>query len=185
MKRVVVLLMMVLLATAAFAQAKAAPKKTTAKAEPSWAKSYNADMSFNLYASVGWALGFTGSVAGELILTEFKIGPVPFDFGVAVRGAFEAYQTWFGYGGAYVYWGAAPLATLHLGLSAVPIEFYISAGIALYGSTDTYWFAAPVMLGFASVEGVIWHLSPNFGLLLEGGYLGGAAVWGVGVQIHF
>jgi hypothetical protein len=170
MKRVALIVLMLLLTAGVFAQS-------------SFAKSYNKNGQFNIDVSVGWAWGVTGSVALEFIIAEFKIGTIPFDFGIAVRGTMEYYQTWYYYGGSYIWWGVGPLATLHMGLASIPIEFFISAGLALYGSTDTYWYTAPVNFGFGAVSGVIWHFSPNFGLLLEGGYMGGAGVWGVGIEM--
>ncbi len=178
MKRALLVVLILLLATSAFAQSKP------------WAKSYNKDGQFNIYASVGWALGFTGSVGLEFIITEFKIGNVPFDFGVAVRGAMEFYDGAVFYAPGYtgVYWGAAPMATLHMGLASAPFEFYISAGVAFYGYSWSGGYIPAAYGGFnvgvASVEGVIWHLSPAFGLILEGGYLGGAGVWGVGIELQ-
>ena len=175
MKRALLVVLILLLATSAFAQSKP------------WAKSYNKDGQFNIYASVGWAWGFTGSVGLEFIITEFKIGNIPFDFGVAVRGAIEVYQSWYYLAGTDIYWGAAPMATLHMGLASVPIEFFIAAGVAIYGYSWEYGLPYgynAVNVGFASIDGIIWHLSPAFGLILEGGYLGGAGVWGVGIELQ-
>ncbi len=173
-RRILLVIMMLLLATSLFAQ-------------KSFAKSYNKNGQFNVYASVGWAWGFTGSVGLEFILAEFKIGTIPFDFGIEARGAIEVYPSWYYLTGTDVYWGAAPMASLHMGLAGVPLEFYISAGIAFYGWSWSgglpYGYSA-FNVGFASVDGIIWHLSPNFGLILEGGYLGGAGVWGVGIELQ-
>jgi hypothetical protein len=186
MKRAIFAVLILLLATGAFAEAKANTKETS----QSWATSYNKDGQFNIYASLGWAWGFTASVCPEYIITEFEIGEIPFDFGVAVRGAIEFYDgAVLGASGLTgVYWGAAPLATLHLGLASIPLEFYISVGVAFYGWS---WSADYIgsgyggfNFGFATVEGVIWHFSDMFGLILEGGYLGGAGVWGIGVEIQ-
>jgi hypothetical protein len=174
MKRIVLIVMLCLLTVGAFAQGTA------------WAKSYNKDGQFNIYASIGYAWGFTGSLGLEFIITEFKIGNIPFDFGVAARGAIEAYQSWY-YTGTDVFWGAAPMATLHMGLASIPIEFYISAGLAIYGWS---WSGAlpygfnEVNVGFASLEGMVWHFSPNFGLILEAGYLGYVLVWGIGLEVQ-
>jgi hypothetical protein len=171
MKKLVLVFVLVLAATSAFAQS-------------SWAKSYNKNGQFNIDVSVGYWYGITGSVGLEFIITEFKIGNVPFDFGVAVRGAVEYIPYYYD---SAIFWGAGPLATLHMGLNAIPIEFFISAGLGLYGygwtSGYTYAGYSAFGVGFASIDGIIWHFSPNFGLLLEGGYVGAAGVWGIGVEL--
>jgi hypothetical protein len=130
--------------------------------------SYNAPGDINVYASLGWYWYPEVSVAAEWVIGEFALGPVPFDWGVAVRGGFNFGSGWFGY-------SAAALATLHTGLAVFPLEFYASIGAAFYGPTAGF----PV--SFATYGGATWWFSKNIGLLVENGYLGWY-YWGVGLE---
>jgi hypothetical protein len=130
--------------------------------------SYNKPGDINLYASVGYVWYPEVSVAGEWIIGEFSLGILPFDWGVMVRGGFDFWSGWFEY-------SAAALASLHLGLGVVPIEFYASIGAAFYGPTAGF----PV--SFASYEGATYWFSKNIGLVVESGYLGWY-FWGVGLE---
>ena len=130
--------------------------------------SFNKPGDINLYASVGWYVWPEVSVAAEYVIGEFALGPLPFDWGVAVRGGFDIGSGYFGY-------AAAALATLHTGLAVFPLEFYASIGAAFYGPTVGF----PV--SFASYGGLTWWFSENIGLLVENGYLGWY-FWGVGVE---
>jgi hypothetical protein len=128
--------------------------------------SYNEPGNFNIYASVGWAWNLEASVAAEWMVGEFALGPLPFDWGIQVRGAFDI--------GYSFYFGAGALASLHLGIAAVPIEFYAALGIC-YNSWSSYFVSV------ASYNGVTWWFTPSMGLLVEGGYLGWG-FWGVGLE---
>ena len=154
MKKLLVVLVLIVVAAGAFAQ--------------DWAASYNEPGDINVYASVGWYVWPEVSVAAEYIIGEFELGPVPFDWGVAVRGGFDIGTGWFGY-------AVGALATLHLGLGVAPIEFYASLGAAFWGPT------AGIPISFASYGGFTWWFSKNMGLLLENGYLGWY-FWGVGLE---
>ncbi len=131
--------------------------------------SYNKPGDLNVYASVGWYVFPEVSVAAEYVIGEFALGPVPFDWGVAVRGGMDFWS-----GGIDYAIGA--LATLHTGLVAFPLEFYASIGAAFHGPTAAF----PV--AFATYGGVTWWFSKNLGLVLENGYLGWY-FWGVGVEL--
>jgi hypothetical protein len=153
-KLCVVLLVLAAVATGAFAQDVFA--------------SFNEPGDINLYASVGFYWNLEASVAAEYVIGEFALGPLPFDWGVAVRGGFDIGAGYFGY-------AAAALATLHTGLAVFPVEFYASIGAAFYGPTVAF----PV--SFATYGGATWWFSKNVGLLVENGYLGWY-FWGVGVE---
>ena len=155
MKKLLVVLVLAAVATGAFAQDVFA--------------SYNEPGNVNLYASVGFYWNLEASVAAEYMIGEFALGPVPFDWGVQVRGGFDIWSGWFGY-------GIGVLPSLHLSLSVVPIEFYAAIGACFYGPTAGF----PV--AFASYGGVTWWFSDKIGLLLENGYLGWY-LWGVGVEV--
>jgi len=131
--------------------------------------SYNEPGDINIYASVGYIWSLEASVGAEFVIGEFALGTLPFDWGVAVRGAFDISLSggWFGY-------GVGALAQLHLGLSVVPIEFYVALG-ACYNNWSTYH------VSLASFNGLTWWFSDNMGLLVEGGYVGWS-FWGVGLE---
>jgi hypothetical protein len=129
--------------------------------------SYNEPGNVNFYASVGWSGWFEVSAAAEYMIGEFELGPLPFDWGVMARGGIEI-------GSGWVDFGVGALATLHLGLGVVPIEFYIALG-ACYNN----WTSFPVT--FANYNGVTWWFSESMGLVAEGGYLGWY-FWGVGLE---
>jgi hypothetical protein len=131
--------------------------------------SYNKPGNINVYASVGWYFWPEVSVAAEYVAGEFKIGTVPLDWGVAVRGGMDFWS-----GG--VDYAVGALATLHLGLAVAPIEFYASLGACFYGPTSYF----PVTV--ASYGGVTWWFSKKIGLVLENGYLGWY-FWGAGLEL--
>jgi hypothetical protein len=132
-----------------------------------WAASYNKPGDVNLYASFGYYWWPEVSVAAEFVIGEFAIGPIPLDWGVAVRGGVDFWS-----GG--VDFGVGALGTLHFGLGVFPVEFYASLGVCY----NNYW-ATPISI--ASFGGATWWFSKNLGLLFENGYLG-SYFWGVGVE---
>jgi hypothetical protein len=152
MKKLLVVLVLVAVAAGAFAQ--------------DVFTSYNEPGDFNLYASLGYYYNLEASVGAEYIIGEFALGPLPFDWGLEARGQFD-----IGFGGSF-YWGAGALATLHLGLSVVPLEFYVALGIAY-----TNWYG----IYLASYNGMTWWFSDKIGLLVEGGTVGWG-FWGVGLE---
>ena len=130
--------------------------------------SYDQPGNINIYASLGWAWNLEVSAAAEFMAGEFALGPLPMDWGVMVRGVFDV--------GSYFGFGVGALATLHTGLAAFPIEFYIALGVAYYN-----WGLSGFPLTFASYNGMTWWFSKNMGLLVEGGYVGWG-FWGVGLE---
>jgi len=140
----------------------------------SWARSYNKDGQLNFYASVGYVDAITIAPGAEYIFGQFQLGGIPFDFGIMGR----LYIAIASAGGeTAVGWGIAPLATLHMGLTAVPIEFFIGAGVIIAGVEGESY------LDFAGLLGAIYHLNSTFGILLEVGYAGGF-VWGAGIEVQ-
>ena len=109
-KLFVVLLVLSAVATGAFAQ--------------NVFTSYNAPGNVNVYASVGYYWFPEVSVAAEFVLGKFAIGPMPLDWGIAVRGGMD-----FWAGG--IDYAVGALATLHTGLAVFPLEFYASLGACL------------------------------------------------------
>jgi len=152
MKKLLVVLVLAAVATGAFAQDVFA--------------SYNEPGDFNLYASIGYIYDLEVSVGAEYILGEFALGPLPFDWGLELRGQFE-----FDFYGGF-YYGLGALATLHTGLSVVPLEFYVALGLGW----NNWNF-----LRLASYNGLTWWFSDKMGLLLEGGYVGWS-FWGIGLE---
>lgn len=152
MKKLLVVLVLAAVATGAFAQDVFA--------------SYNEPNDFNLYASVGYVWNFEANVGAEFMLGEFALGPLPFDWGIQVRGGFDI--------GYYFYYGIGALASLHLGLGVIPIEFYAALGVC-YNNWSSYFVSV------ASYNGLTWWFSDKLGLLLEGGYLGWY-FYGIGLE---
>ncbi|MCX7030746.1 MAG: hypothetical protein NTU62_11600 [Spirochaetes bacterium] len=153
MKKLLVVLVLIGVAAGAFAQ--------------DWAASYNKPGNINLYASGGWYYWPEVSVAAEYMIGEFNIGPVPLDWGVAVRGGMDFWSGGIDY-------SVGALATLHLGL-IWNLEFYASLGACFYGPTAAF----PVTV--ASYEGLTYWFSKSLGVVLESGYLGWY-FWGVGIE---
>jgi len=152
-KLLLVVLVLAAVATGAFAQDVFA--------------SYNEPNDFNVYASVGFYWNLEVSAAAEWMIGEFALGPLPFDWGVQVRGVFDI--------GSYFGFGVGALGSLHLGLAPVPIEFYIALGVAYYN------WGVGVPITFASYNGCTWWFSEKLGLVVEGGYVGWG-FWGVGLE---
>jgi hypothetical protein len=153
MKKLLVVLVLIGVATGVFAQDVFA--------------SYNAPGNVNVYASVGWAWNLEASVAAEYMIGEFALGPLPLDWGLMVRGVFDI--------GSYFGFGVGALATLHTGITAFPVEFYIALGAAYYN------WGTGLPIAFASYNGVTWWFSKNMGIVAEGGYVGWG-FWGVGLE---
>ena len=156
MKKLLVVLVLVVVAAGAFAD--------------DIFGSYNKPGNMNIYAAVGWYYFPEVTVAAEYMLGEFTLGTVPLDWGVAVRGGMDFDSSGFDF-------GVGALATLHLGLTVIPVEFYASLGVCYHN------YNAPVIpVTVASFGGATWWFSKNIGLLVENGYLGWY-FWGVGVQV--
>ncbi len=68
-----------------------------------------------------------------------------------------------------------------------PLEFYVGAGVGFYGygaSAGAAVIGEAFNIGFASVDGIIWHLSETLGIISEYGWIGGASIWGIGVELQ-
>ena len=166
MKKLFVVMLVLCMATVAFAQSMS-----------DWAESFNQKGHLNAYVSAGlWVGGIDVTGAVEYIAGEFDIAGIPFDWGVEAR-ALVGFDVFYGFND--MYWAAGPLATLHMGLKW-GLDVYTAVGLGLYGGS--YWLN-PVNFGFASFGGVSYKLSKNLFLLLEGGYIGNNGVSGLGVVI--
>ncbi|MBN1524310.1 MAG: hypothetical protein JW904_07510 [Spirochaetales bacterium] len=176
MKKLLIILILLAITVNGFAQGTSLQ---------TWAKSYNKDFQINAYGSAGYLYGIMASAAGEFVISEFNLSGVPLDWGVAVRGIIQSYSV--GTDSIFM-WGIAPLFNVHLGLTQVPIEFYAGVGLGLYGNVLPSAYAGallPFGLGFAAVSGAVWHFTDQLGLILEGGYIGYTAMWGIGVEYQF
>jgi hypothetical protein len=129
--------------------------------------SYNKPGNINVYVSGGYAWYFEVSAAAEVMIGEFALGPASVDWGLMARGGLEI-------GAGWVDFGVGALASMHLGLAVMPIEFYIALG-ACYNN----WTTFPV--AFASYNGVTYWFSKSLGVVVEGGYIGWY-FWGVGLE---
>jgi hypothetical protein len=168
----VVLVLMLCAAVGAFAAGSQFP----------WMTSYNKAGQFNVYGGVGlYYGGFNVTGGAEYIIQDFDIGTVPLEWGVMAQAivGFSNYAYATG-----VDWGAAPMVSLHWGTDfggMARFDFFISAGVGLFGGAYWSYYYGPVGVGFASYDGVQWMFSKNLGLLLEYGYIGWASTGAIGV----
>ena len=153
-----------------------------------WMASFNKTGQLNLYAAVGfYYVGFDVSGGPEVILGNFDISGVPFQWGIMARGlvGFASFA-----GVSWIDWGAAPMITLHWGVdfgSPWKFEFYGGLGLGLYGTGGTYYSAFTgygPFFGFASADGVAWHFSENVSLIVDYTYTGWVSVYGVGLKLN-
>lgn len=138
--------------------------------------SYNKPGQINFTASVGY-LGYLEVNAGlEMIFGEFNIAGFPISWGIAARGIVGLY-------GSYIEWGVGGLFMVHLGISGLPLDFYEGIGVGFSGWTAVGYGDG----GFSGsdIAGVVWYLSPNLGLVLEGCWIGYAYSYGVGLTLKF
>jgi hypothetical protein len=149
----------------------------------SWMTSYNKPNHLNVYAGAGlYYGGFNVTGGAEYIISDFEIGPVPFEWGIMAQAivGFSNYAYTTG-----IDWGAAPLASLHWGINlggGAKFDFFVSAGLGVFGGAYwAYYNTGAVGLGFASYEGAMWMFSNNLGLLLEYGYIGWASTGAIGI----
>ncbi len=152
-------------------------------AQATWAKSYNTDGQVNLNATVGYNGGLCLNAGGEWVIGEFALDSIPIDFGVMARATFKV-SSWNGYDGFS--WAAGPLVGFHMGLADLPLEWFIGAGLCLYG----YGTSAGMLpgypdlgVGFAGVGGLLFHLSKEFRIIVEAGWMG-SWYWGGGVLLR-
>ena len=186
MKRIAAIVMLVLVVSTASVFAK-----ETKSADIPWMASFDHGGDLNLYAAAGlsyWGLNVSGGP--EFMISQFDVGPVPLSFGIMVRGlvAFPVFLT----GYDWMEWGVAPMASLHWAVDfGAPwkFDFYATLGLGIYGFTGTYssyfssWGYGAVNFGFASFQGVAWHFSDNFALILDSGYVGWTYSYGLGIKV--
>ena len=148
----------------------------------SWMTSYNKTGHVNVYAGAGFYYGGLNITGGaEYIIGNFDIGPVPLEWGIMAQAilGFSNYAYASG-----LDWGAAPMVSLHWGTNfggLARFDFYISAGLGIFGGAYWAYYNGPVGFGFASYDGVTWMFSKDLGLLLEFGYIGWASTGAVGI----
>lgn len=141
-------------------------------------------------ATVGIAFPFALVVypGFEQVIAQTTIADVlPLEFGIAGRGQFGFFNTSSVYGSyGWITFGAGGFGTAHLALGELvdepaewlrKIEVYVSLGMALNffsytGDYDFYVGQSNVRLGFASFEGVNYHLSESLALKVEYAYWG-------------
>lgn len=144
--------------------------------------SFNPAGQFNLYLTGGVSFwGLAATAGAEIIIADFK-GPVPLSLGIMGRGLI-GYEFWnILYIGGGLDWGAAGLASLHLGFdfgTALKFDVYTSLGVGVLG-LDSY---APFGIGFAEFTGVSWQVSDKFYVLVENDWIQAFALglWGIDV----
>lgn len=183
MNRRMVVLLAVVLILASAASAFAFEQKS--KTYP-WMASYDQTGQLNIYADVGfYYVGYAIGGGPELILGNFGISGVPFEWGVMGRlllgFASAAGQTWTDY-------GVAPMVTLHWGTDfggGAKFELYGGLGLGIYGTSGTYYsFTGGPFFGFAGAGGIAWHFADHFALILDSAYVGWTGVYGIGVKIN-
>jgi opacity protein-like surface antigen len=159
--------------------------------DPTLKVQYNEPGQINLTGVVGfngWGLSF--GVGAERIMGTIDIPEFPMEWGLAARGIFSFYL-FSGYSG--LDYGAAPLATIHKGISFgknLEFDFTLGLGIGLYGYNYSYDYgfysedySSGIKLGFASFDSVSWKWKENLWLTLEYGYVGWEGIYGVGVRM--
>lgn len=126
-------------------------------AEAPWAASWNRNGQINVYVSAGIdylsygfateGIGAVVALGAELVIGEFRIAGIPFDWGVQARGT-AGLDLSRGFDG--LCWTAAPLVGLHVGL-AMGLDVYLASGIGFYGDTWglPFWYGPGVIAGFA------------------------------------
>ena len=147
---------------------------------------FNEPGQINLTGIVGLHFyGLSAGVGAEKIMGNIDIPEFPMEWGIAVRGLFSFYL-FSGYGG--IDYGAAPMATIHKGISFgenLDFDWAFGVGLGLYGYAYTYggWdYSEPLKLGFATFDSVSWHWKDDLWLTLEYGYVGWTGVYGIGIR---
>lgn len=152
-----------------------------------WMASFNRTGQLNLYAAVGfYYVGYDVTAGLEVILGNFNISGVPFEWGLEARGVL-GFASFSGFG-SWIDWGAAPMVTLHWGIdggSGLKFDFYGGLGLGLYGTGGTYYAFTGYgpFFGFAGAGGVAWHFADNFALILDSAYVGWTGTYGLGLEV--
>jgi|GEM_PF-1674473 len=182
-RRIVVILAAVLLVCSAMGAFAFEQKSKTYP----WMASFNRTEQLNLYAAVGfYYVGYDVTAGLEVILGNFNISGVPFEWGLEARGVL-GFASFSGFG-SWIDWGAAPMVTLHWGIdggSALKFDFYGGLGLGLYGTGGTYYAFTGYgpFFGFAGAGGVAWHFADNFALILDSAYVGWTGTYGLGLEV--
>jgi hypothetical protein len=129
--------------------------------------SYNKPGNVNLDLVAGWGGWLGVGAQAELIIGKFDLGPVPFQWGVMAAGLVDI---------PYIDIGAGAMATVHMGLSVVPLDFFLGLGI---GANFSYGFP----IGIAQTAGVAYKLSNSLTVMAIDTYLNGVSCYGAGIQL--
>ncbi len=181
----VVLVLILAIPGAVFAQKKAPAKKA---AETGWVGLVHKG-DFAAYAGIGIGYGFSIVPGVEWVFADVKAGTVPLAFGLSGKGLINFFP------GSWSSYGIAALATGHLGLKGLDIpdffqhlDFYISLGVGLsYFSWEAGF--SPLFdnphFGFATSDGVAYYINDKWAVYLEGTYVGYVAGAVIGARYTF
>lgn len=180
-KLLVVLLVLTLCVTGAFAKGK------------SWEPGADPLMApGDLALSAGLGYGFfwgaidvSGGV--EFMLGKFMLGDtIPITYGVAGKASYYRYTYYSSYHAAYI--GAGGFGTLHLSLKDLDLsestkwmnraDVYIGLGAGFYGWSESWTDSSEFRIGLRAVGGVNYFLNDHIAITFEGGSYGG---WGGGL----
>ena len=128
---------------------------------------YNKPGNVNLDLAAGYGGWFGAGVQAEVILGKFDIGTLPFQWGLMGAGVLDV---------PFMELGAGAMLTLHLGLSVIPLDFFVGMGIG-------FDFFGGFFPGFAETYGVAYKLSDSLTVLAVDTWLAGPYVYGVGIQL--
>jgi hypothetical protein len=158
MKRKILLVAVLVMALVGALSASAADSNVFA--------SYNKPGNVNLNVAAGYGGWLGVGAQAEFIIGKFDLGPVPFQWGLMAAGIVDI---------PYIEIGAGGMATLHMGLGIIPLDFFLGLGLGVdfYGGFS---------LGFAQTAGVAYKLSNSLTVMATDTYLAGAYLYGVGMQ---
>jgi len=159
MKKRIVLVLVAVMALVGALSASAADNNVFA--------SYNKPGNVNLNVAAGWGGWLGVGAQAEFIIGKFDLGPVPFQWGLMAAGIVDI---------PYIEIGAGGMATLHMGLGIVPLDFFLGLGLGVdfYGGFS---------LGLAQTAGVAYKLSNSLTVMGTDTWLDGAYLYGVGIQL--
>jgi hypothetical protein len=187
MKRVLVLcLSLTLVAAAVFA------KDPEARPKAAVGSSYFLPGHFSFLADLGTSLGNYGIDAcggAEYDIGAFKIGTLPFTWGVAARGGYESIpeSSYYSYSVSDTGFTAAGLGILHFSWKSLypkvailrNLDSYLGLGGGYYyysrsyaSNGSNYTGGSIGSIGVSTFEGNNWFITPNIAINIEGGYYG-------------
>jgi hypothetical protein len=180
-RKIVVVLALALMVVSTFGAFAAGETKSSTYP---WMASFDKPGQLNLYAAVGfYGYGIDINVGPELIFAKFEPAGIPLELGGTVRGLI-GFSSFLGYT-SWIDWAVAPMVTLHWGVdfgSIWKFDWYIGAGLAISGTTGTYWGYNGVGFSFASSDGVAWQFSNNFALIFDYAYTWYMSSAGLGIK---